>query len=106
MKAKKDVVTKKQVLTALQAGPLRNIEIRAAIFGKGREETDRAGCATTEALQSLKKDHLVTLQGPRWALREHETCTACKGRGFVASKKPKIPRGADPHLFDMGVVLK
>ena len=78
-------VTKEAVVAALQAGPLKNVEIRRVIFGAGHEERDPSGSSTTEALQVLKRVGQVKVEGGKRSLLRHASCPACHGRGFAAS---------------------
>lgn len=81
-------VSKESVLAALRAaggGGLRNVEIRRAIFGAGKEDLDQAGCATTVILGLLKVEGRVRLEANRWTLGELKTCAACGGKGVVSS---------------------
>jgi hypothetical protein len=79
-----------KVLEVLKASknPLRNVEIRRAIFGDGNEEKDRAGIATSEALQALKLRKLVALiHGSRWGLVDVIGCPACEGHGHLPRER-------------------
>lgn len=83
-------VNPKTVLETLKAakGPLRNVEIRRAILGDGNEACDPSGAFTTEALQKLKAEGLVSLMhGSRWGLVDVIDCPACEGKGHLTKQK-------------------
>lgn len=82
-------VDREKVLAILrERGPMKNADIRKAMFGERWALLDEAGVHTTDALRSLKADGLASLlPGAKWSADAVEQCETCGGTGIVPSKK-------------------
>ena len=100
-----EAVTRPSVLGALAGGPLRNVEIRRVIFGKGKENTDVAGSRTTQILQALANEGKVKLDGNRWSLAGLAKASVAMEEILAADQKDKRPLLALKRLADAAETL-